>query len=63
MSNKKPVKMTGFVFAVRLEAHVYALSTKPDFRQLVQTCIFFAPPFTLHLTFFTLEFQILLDLL
>ena len=35
----------------------YALSTKPDFKQLVQTCIFLVAPFTLHFTLLTLEFQ------
>ena len=41
----------------------YTLSTLPDLKQLVQTCILFAPPFTLHLTLFTLAFQIALLLL
>ena len=40
-----------------------ALSTLPDFKQLVQTCILLAPPLTLHLTLLTLEFQIALLLL
>lgn len=56
--NKKTCQIDRFDFCMD-----YALSTKPDLRQLVQTCIFLAPPLTLHLTFFTLEFQILLDLL
>ena len=41
----------------------YALSTLPDFRQLVHTCILLAAPLTLHLTLLTLEFQIALLLL
>lgn len=41
----------------------YALSTFPDFKQFVQTCILLEAPFTLHLTFLMFEFQILLDLL
>lgn len=36
----------------------YALSTLPDFKQLVQTCIFLAAPLILHLTLLTFEFQI-----
>lgn len=54
-SNKKTCQNDRFNFCMD-----YALSTKPDLRQLVQTCIFLAPPLTLHLTLFTLEFQILL---
>ena len=41
----------------------YALSTNPDRRQEVHTCIVFAAPFTLTLTDFTLDFHILLDIL
>ena len=41
----------------------YALSTKPDFKQLVQTCILFVTPLTLHLTDLTFGFQIALLLL
>lgn len=40
-----------------------ARSTLPDFRQLVHTCILFAPPFTLHFTLLMLELQIALLLL
>ena len=36
----------------------YALSTLPDFRQLVHTCNFLDAPLTLHFTFLTFEFQI-----
>jgi hypothetical protein len=43
--------------------YCYALSTLPDFKQLVQTCILRAQPFTKHLTLLMLEFQILFDLL
>lgn len=41
----------------------YALSTFPDLKQLVHTCILLAAPFTMHFTFLTFEFQIALDLL
>lgn len=41
----------------------YALSTAPERKHLVQTCILLAAPFTLHFTLFTFEFQIALDLL
>lgn len=41
----------------------YALSTNPDFRQEVQTCIVLIVPFSLTLTVLTLDFQIRLDLL
>ena len=42
----------------------YALSTHPDLKQEVHTYIFFAPPLAvLTFTDFTLEFDILLDLL
>lgn len=41
----------------------YALSTLPDLKQLVQTCILLVAPFTLHFTLLTFEFQIALDLL
>ena len=40
-----------------------ARSTLPDLRQLVHTCILFLAPLTFTATFWTLEFQILLDLL
>jgi hypothetical protein len=46
-----------------LAAHQIARSTLPDLRQLVQTCILFLAPLTFTATFWTLEFQILLDLL
>jgi hypothetical protein len=46
-----------------LAAHQIARSTLPDLRQLVQTCILFFAPLTFTATFWTLEFQILLDLL
>ena len=36
----------------------YALSTLPDLKQLVQTCILLVAPFTLHFTLLTFEFQI-----
>lgn len=42
---------------------VYACSTLPARRHLVQTFILLTPPSALTLTFWTLEFQILLDLL
>ncbi len=42
---------------------VYACSTLPARRHFVQTLILFTPPTALTLTFWTLEFQILLDLL
>lgn len=38
----------------------YALSTLPDLRQRVQTCILLEPPFTLHFTLLTLAFHIVL---
>ena len=41
----------------------YALSTAPDLKHLVQTCMDFVTPLTFALTLLTLEFQILLDLL
>ena len=41
----------------------YALSTAPERRHLVHTCILLAAPFTLHFTLLTFEFQIALDLL
>ena len=41
----------------------YALSTAPERRHLVQTCMVLEAPFTLHFTFLILDFQILLDLL
>lgn len=41
----------------------YACSTLPARRHLVQTFILLTPPSALTLTFWTLEFQILLDLL
>lgn len=51
-------------FLLSIESIIpYALSTLPDLRQLVQTCIFLEAPFTRHLTLFTFEFQIRLDLL
>ena len=39
-----------------------ARSTLPDLRQLVQTCILFFAPLTFTATFWTLEFQILLQI-
>ena len=36
----------------------YALSTRPDFKHEVQTCILLDPPFTLTFTHFTLAFHI-----
>lgn len=41
----------------------YARSTLPDLRHEVHTYVFFAAPFTMILTDFTLAFHILLDLL
>ena len=41
----------------------YALSTAPERKHLVQTCILLAAPFTLHFTLFIFECQIALDLL
>ena len=41
----------------------YALSTLPDLRQEVHTCIFLAPPSVLTFTDLIFDFQILLDLL
>jgi hypothetical protein len=46
-----------------LAAHQIARSTLPDLRQLVQTCILFLAPLTFTATVWTLEFQILFDLL
>ncbi len=45
------------------ESFHYARSTAPERKHLVQTYIFFVPPFTFTLTDFTLDFHILLDLL
>ena len=41
----------------------HARSTLPDLRHAVHTCILLEPPFTLHFTLLTLEFQIRLDFL
>lgn len=41
----------------------YALSTRPDFKQEVQTYILFAPPSVFTLTDFTFDFHIFGDLL
>lgn len=48
---------TGFLSFSRVMDVSHALSTLPDFRQLVQTCSLFAAPLTLHFTLLILEFQ------
>ena len=59
----KHKKRTAALSAAALLKKDYTLSTFPDLRQEVHTCIFFEAPLTLHLTVFTFDFQILLDLL
>ncbi len=48
---------------IKHENKAYACSTLPARRHFVQTLILLTPPTALTLTFWTLEFQILLDLL
>ena len=51
------------MFPLYVQTVNYALSTAPERKHLVQTCILLAAPFTLHFTFLIFACQIALDLL
>lgn len=51
------------MFPLYVFIYNYALSTAPERKHLVHTCILLAAPFTLHFTLLMFACQIALDLL